>query len=69
MSQRQIKKHHVAIMLLHWFNATVWLLELATGLALITSPISDCAHTGISAIVEGFFGRGPTCCTSTLRSG
>ncbi len=38
MSQRRIKKHHVAIMLLHWFNATVWLFELATGAALIASP-------------------------------
>ena len=33
MAQRQIKKHHVAIILLHWFNATVWLTELATGAA------------------------------------
>ena len=38
MSQRMIKKHHVAIMLLHWFNATVWLTELTTGAALISSP-------------------------------
>ena len=38
MLQRQIKKHHVAIILVHWFNAIVWLLELSTGLALISSP-------------------------------
>jgi formate dehydrogenase subunit gamma len=38
MAQKQIKKHHVAIVLLHWFNATVWLLELATGAALIVAP-------------------------------
>lgn len=38
MLQRQIKKHHVAIILVHWFNAVVWLLELSTGLALISSP-------------------------------
>ncbi len=38
MSQRRIKKHHVAIILLHWFNAIVWLCELATGTALIASP-------------------------------
>lgn len=36
-SQRMIKKHHVAIMLLHWFNALAWLLELTTGAALIQS--------------------------------
>lgn len=38
MAQKQVKKHHVAIVLLHWFNATVWLLELATGAALIVAP-------------------------------
>jgi formate dehydrogenase subunit gamma len=38
MSQKQVKKHNVAIVLLHWFNATVWLLELATGAALIVAP-------------------------------
>ena len=38
MAQRQIKKHHVAIVLLHWFNAFSWLLELTTGAALIISP-------------------------------
>lgn len=35
MEQLSIKKHDVAIVLLHWFNATVWLAELLTGLALI----------------------------------
>ncbi|MBL0157096.1 MAG: YeeE/YedE family protein [Bryobacterales bacterium] len=38
MSQRMIKKHHVAIILLHWFNAITWLMELTTGAALIVSP-------------------------------
>jgi hypothetical protein len=28
----QVKKHHVAMMLLHWFNAAVWFGELPTGL-------------------------------------
>jgi len=37
MKQRHVKKHHVAIILLHWFNATTWLVELATGAALISS--------------------------------
>ena len=39
MLQRQVKGHHVAIMLLHWWNASVWLFELITGLALISSPL------------------------------
>lgn len=38
MEQRQIKKHHVAIVLLHWFNAIVWLVELATGAAVVVAP-------------------------------
>ena len=38
MDQLTIKKHDVAIVLLHWFNASVWLLELLTGLALIIGP-------------------------------
>ena len=56
MAQRQIKKHHVAIMLLHWFNAIVWLLELATGAALISSPHFRIAPLWYIAIVQGFFG-------------
>ena len=38
LSQSQIKKHQVAIVLLHWFNAIVWLVELATGSALMVAP-------------------------------
>jgi formate dehydrogenase subunit gamma len=38
MAQNRIKKHHVAIVLLHWFNAIVWAFELATGSALIVAP-------------------------------
>lgn len=37
VSQRMLKKHHVAVILLHWFNAFVWLIELITGAALISS--------------------------------
>ena len=56
MSQRQIKKHHVAIILLHWFNAIVWLLELSTGVALISSPYFRVAPSWYLQIVEGIFG-------------
>lgn len=55
LSQRQIKKHHVAIMLLHWFNAIVWLLELGTGLALISSPYFRLAPQWYISIIQGFF--------------
>ncbi len=56
MAQRQIKKHHVAIMLLHWFNATVWLAELTTGTALISSPHFRIAPYWYINLVQGFFG-------------
>lgn len=56
MAQRQIKKHHVAIVLLHWFNATSWLLELATGAALIASPEYRFAPVWYLQVMEGIFG-------------
>jgi formate dehydrogenase subunit gamma len=56
MLQRQLKKHHVAIMLLHWFNAFVWLFGLITGLALITSPLFRVVPEWYVSIVEGVFG-------------
>ncbi len=55
LAQRQVKKHDVAIMLLHWFNATVWLLELTTGLALLTSSQLRIAPWWYIRIVEGLF--------------
>jgi formate dehydrogenase subunit gamma len=56
MLQRRIKKHHVAIMLLHWFNASVWLGELATGIALVSSQYFRVAPAWYVAVVEGVFG-------------
>jgi len=38
MEQSHVKKHQVAIVLLHWFNAVIWAIELATGSALIVAP-------------------------------
>jgi formate dehydrogenase subunit gamma len=56
MAQQQIKKHHVAIVLLHWFNATTWLLELATGAGLIVSPYYRFAPIWYLQMMEGIFG-------------
>ncbi|MFI5119043.1 MAG: cytochrome b/b6 domain-containing protein [Thermoanaerobaculia bacterium] len=56
MLQRQIKKHHVAIILLHWFNATTWILEVATGAALVSSRLFRVAPGWYLAIVNGLFG-------------
>jgi len=56
MEQRQIKKHHVAIVLLHWFNAISWFLGLATGAGLIVSPAYRFAPMWYLQMMEGIFG-------------
>ncbi len=56
MLQRQIKKHHVAIILLHWFNASTWLFELLTGAALISSPHFRFVPVWFIDIVQSAFG-------------
>jgi formate dehydrogenase subunit gamma len=35
LQRRVIKKHDTAVILLHWFNVTIWVVELATGGALL----------------------------------
>ena len=55
LAQRQVKKHDIAIMLLHWFNAVVWLAELCTGLAMLTSELRVMPWWYVR-IVQGFFG-------------
>lgn len=56
MEQRQIKKHQVAVVLIHWFNAVVWLLELATGTAMIVAPAYRVAPQWYLAMMEELFG-------------
>lgn len=56
MAQRQIKKHVVAVVLLHWFNAVVWFLELATGSAVIVSPKLRFMPTWYLHMLEQAFG-------------
>lgn len=56
MEQRQIKKHHVAIVLLHWFNAIVWLMELTTGAAIIVAPAYRFMPLWYLRMMEELFG-------------
>ena len=56
MSQRLIKKHHVAIVLVHWFNAITWLLELVTGAGLIASSEYRFVPLWYLHMIEGIFG-------------
>jgi formate dehydrogenase subunit gamma len=56
MLQRRLKKHDVAIILLHWFNAATWILEAATGAALVASPYFRIAPQWYQTLVEGILG-------------
>ena len=56
MKQRHLKKHHIAIILLHWFNAFVWLIELVTGVALISSPSFRVAPQSYISVIQEIFG-------------
>jgi formate dehydrogenase subunit gamma len=58
MAGRQLKRHDVAAILLHWFNALVWLVELATGVALITGAMYVLAPAWFRDILLGLFGSG-----------
>jgi formate dehydrogenase subunit gamma len=56
MQQLQIKKHQVAIVLLHWFNALIWVAELLTGTALIVAPAFRFAPQWYLILMEQMFG-------------
>jgi cytochrome b subunit of formate dehydrogenase len=56
MLQRRLKKHDVAIVLLHWFNAATWVLLVATGAALVVSPYFRIAPEWYTTLVESIFG-------------
>lgn len=58
MEQLTIKKHDTAIVLLHWFNAFVWLLELITGLALIINPAYRVMPLWYSNMIRSALGSG-----------
>jgi formate dehydrogenase subunit gamma len=38
MQARAIKKHDTSVILLHWFNVSIWIIELCTGGALAAHP-------------------------------
>lgn len=56
MLQLRLKKHHVAIILLHWFNASTWFFELTTGAALILSRHFRFAPMWYLTMVQEIFG-------------
>jgi formate dehydrogenase subunit gamma len=56
LAQRQVKKHHVAIVLVHWFNAFVWLIELTTGSAMVVTPAFAFMPRWYLVMMENLFG-------------
>lgn len=56
MSRTLIKKHDVAAIWLHWFNAIVWLLMLVTGAGLFSSPDYAIAPGHARHLFENVFG-------------
>jgi formate dehydrogenase subunit gamma len=56
MAQQQVKKHHVAVVLLHWFNAIIWLFELTSGAALLVNPAYRVAPQWYLTMMADMFG-------------
>lgn len=56
MRQQQIRKHDVAVMLVHWFNALTWIAEILTGAALFSSRLFRVAPEWYVALLGGLFG-------------
>ncbi len=57
MRQRKMKKHDVAILLVHWFNAFTWMFMLATGAGLIVSGYYKMAPQFYINIMQALFGE------------
>ena len=55
MRQRKMKKHDVAIVLIHWFNAFTWIFMLLSGTALIVSHYYKIMPLFYINIVHGLF--------------
>ena len=55
MARKLIKKHDVAMVTLHWFNALVWFFELMTGMALIASTRYTYIPSWFTDIIVGIF--------------
>jgi len=60
MRQRQMKKHHVSTILLHWFNGIIWAFMLMTGTALLVSSHYKVMPQFFLDIMHGLFsGKAP----------
>jgi formate dehydrogenase subunit gamma len=56
LQRRTIKKHDTAVILLHWFNAAIWSIELATGGALLAGPAYQIAPAWWRTFMIAVFG-------------
>jgi len=56
LKKKKLKKHDIATIYLHWFNALVWFIELTTGSALIISKYYRFTPVFWQKIWMGIFG-------------
>lgn len=56
LRQQRIRKHNLANILTHWFNAFSWLLLLPTGVAIISSPRLNISPLWLQELFRNIFG-------------
>ena len=56
LRQKSIRKHNLANILTHWFNAFSWLLLLPTGIAIIASPRLSISPIWVQEFFRNVFG-------------
>ncbi len=56
LQRRDIKKHDTAVILLHWFNVSIWVTELATGGALLAGSAYQIAPAWWRTFMVAVFG-------------
>ena len=58
MSKNMVKRHTVAGIFIHWFNAVCWLFLLLTGLGLVNNPDLAPLGSGFANGIRAVFGGG-----------
>jgi len=56
LREKKLKKHNLANILTHWFNVSMWLLLLPTGIAILSSPRLGLAPVWWQDLFRNLFG-------------
>lgn len=56
LREKKLKKHNLANILTHWFNVSMWLLLLPTGIAIIASPRLGLSPEWLQEAFRNLFG-------------